>query len=391
MTAMKNNLASLATRFRKNFWNLKPIQRVGIYALLSLIVLSVLCEGFVAISTATADTDVNLETKVDVPLIDDLSISKEMRAKLDALQRDGLYTPGEKAISALRYYEAYYTLVEESKSDLSATGFSFVGMITGDDPDGNFVMLISDIFNWKDFKIDNNDFSAFTACESIYNAMTVIGILLMLIYWIVDILEKVTMDNFNLEHLFRKLLSLAIGIVVLMNGFTIMMDVIKTAEAIRDAFVTAYSTSGLSSYGQAKFMDLWASHDSWIEAFGTGIGMVVAQLLGYVIMFLCLLIIYVTAFGTKIELMTRLLASPIALANISHTGPHAGSVMYIKKFFAVALKGFIITAMLCAYAVVKSVCSGLMATGLGYIVIGISLIGCILKADGIANDVVGVH
>lgn len=236
------------------------------------------------------------------------------------------------------------------------------------------------------FDTSNSTFSSLWAKgREYYDALVVFGKMLVVIYVLVEILEKTTSDNFNAEHLVKCLIKLFVGVIVMDMGYDIVTAGMDFSSAVFGKVATAVG-AGTSATGSCVFDAL---RDNGL--FDALVKMAYI-LFPYLFMLAAKLIIGVICWARVLDIMVRVIFAPIGMADLIQEGTRGSGWKYLKKLVASGLQGAVIIGIIRCYGIITSAISSGGSNGgwavtlmLAFVVITVAF-----KASSIANDIVGV-
>lgn len=185
--------------------------------------------------------------------------------------------------------------------------------------------------------------TAYNVVHAIYNTIMSIGVMLLFVYFIVALVDKLSSDTFTWETLWRQFALLLAAKYIMENGFQ-LLEIIFNIGMATAAKVSALGDPSVSETA----IDAAAVIDNFTASF-TGI----FSALGHLIMMLYLLIpwllswimglcVSIICYSRVIEIYVRATFAPIALSDFFHSGLHGSGWRYLKSFLAVALQGALI-------------------------------------------------
>lgn len=264
------------------------------------------------------------------------------------------------------------------KNDFNAFVFSLAWEVYGALP-----YLVS---NNSLLRIDTSA-SYWNAFNGFYDAFASVGIGLAVIWVMLDILEKLQIEQLSPEILLRIFIKLFMAIMIVANIQPITEGIINVANGMMS------SVSDTTHIAQEAVLgDIYDSLKSmgWIKA----LCLLLQLLIPAIGTMICMLIMLVQMVGRLIEIGIRILFMPIGVSDAFTHGTNSPGFRYIKKFFAVCLQGAVLLAVLNigVYFMGNKMIND-ATQGFGFIsdlVIMVSMIGLMIKSQQIVNDIVGV-
>lgn len=231
------------------------------------------------------------------------------------------------------------------------------------------------------------------AGKAMYEAMSVIGICLIFLFFLIDILDEVQADSFTIEHLIKKLLTLTVAIIIVDMGADIFDYICQMGDALIEdaADATKVGNEGALNkiYDVLKAAGNKDGLLSSVLAVVACVGVLVEHAVPYVLMLVAVVIAYLVGFGRFIDVLVRFAFAPIGLAQLVSGGAKGPGMRYIKKFASAVFQGAVCVLAFGTVTIITSAASGLNSI-LSMILVPITLIGFLMKAGRIADDICGV-
>lgn len=230
--------------------------------------------------------------------------------------------------------------------------------------------------------------------ETVYGAVKNIGIALLVVFFLTELLDKSTKQDYNLEILLRMLIKYFIMKAIMDNGYFILQALLNISNAlvgsINAASIGDQQITLLNQIGQA-IADM-----DWISC-------VLMNLTGFIVSLIYKilgLIILAACYGRLFDITIRGGLAPIGCASMVQDGFTGHGLRYIKKYFSSCLEAVVIAAILfIGTKMSATTLSQLTASGSGMAIAGSAIssllipateLMLILKAGSIANDVSGL-
>ena len=226
---------------------------------------------------------------------------------------------------------------------------------------------------------------------NVYDTFSTLGVLLALLWVVLDMLEKAQFDSLTPEVMIRFFIKFIIAMMLIQNAATIMTELINGGNYLFQKVVGAI-------HGAAGALDptlKQAAEDIAKQSFLKCIGTLIELLLPFVFTIVAVVLMYVLLFGRILELGVRFMFTPIGIADIFTHGIQSPGMRYIKKFCAVALQGVVMIAILLAGSKLASTVATDPNAIVGLdvftqVIILISMLGAMMKSQQISNDILGV-
>lgn len=240
--------------------------------------------------------------------------------------------------------------------------------------------------------------TAYSVVHSIYNAVMTIGVMLLFIYFVLALVDKMSSDNFTWEQLWRQFALLLAGKYVMENGFRILETLfnIGMATAARISALGNPSVSEAMVDAATILAEFRDSLDCWDF-------LKVPIMFGYLLVpwllaWIMGLAVNIICYSRVIEIYARATLAPIALSDLFHSGLNGAGWRYLKSFLAVALQGALILIIGIIYSAVfqslvldSNTFSDILAFLGKYIVIYAAAVMLMFKSLSLSKELVGVN
>ena len=234
-----------------------------------------------------------------------------------------------------------------------------------------------------EFNVKGTTFNGiWTRGKYYYNSLAVLGKILVTTYVMYDLMTKSAMDNLTPEHIFKGFMRLAVGILLIDNGYEFIG---AASEFFTDLFRKiggkgVSATPGGCNFGKMASANIF---DAFLDASFIFIP--------WLIMLAASVIISVTCWSRVLDITVRIIFAPIGMADIINDGTKSAGWKYFKRLCASLLQGSVIVATAKSYGMVVNVMSkmdGLAAWAMP-IIISFVMIFILFKASAFAADIVG--
>lgn len=219
--------------------------------------------------------------------------------------------------------------------------------------------------------------------KKLYDTVKPVGMSLIVLYFLIEVIDKTTKENFSLEQFFRLMLKLLFAKLLMDDGWTILNSLINIGNAFT-GFMSVENTALSAS------MKSYAEEIDDANIIGE-IAIMIQWLIPWLFSFICRLISQVICWGRTIEIGLRTVGAPVAMADIFQDGMHGGGFRYLKKYFAVCLQAFIIMVIIQVSGIVQSIIIGDGGvTMINAVIVGLTTCMMVIRSQQFANDMVGV-
>lgn len=256
-------------------------------------------------------------------------------------------------------------------------------------------LISDDVIDDLNVNLRTYDADLWSLVQTLYNAVATTGTLLLLLYWLMDILEKVQMESFTLEHFVRASIKLIVGVLLVTNGLDILIGIFGFASGIFANLgnVTASDAGANNSILNAIWDEAVYHKQHMIKGVFALIGRMAQLIVPAFVMMLIRIVIYVVVYSRIIELFVLSVFAPIGMANIYTGGMNSSGFRYLKRILAVALTGCVMFVVLRGYFTLSSIVNQNLlsaSAGITQLVLGATALMLVIKSQSWAKDIVGV-
>lgn len=184
--------------------------------------------------------------------------------------------------------------------------------------------------------------------KTIYDCFVPVALLLMELYVLLDMLEKVSSENFTLDVLILDFSKMILGIAFVQNGFTILHGVYGISELVCEKIPVAeltFSTTG----SKLDFSTWWGAIISFLKLIIDIISNVATGGISFLelatISMIEVVFVSIVAYQRALRIGLRLLLAPFVMADVAGHGFNSNAMHYIKVFFALCMEGPVICMM----------------------------------------------
>lgn len=222
-----------------------------------------------------------------------------------------------------------------------------------------------------------------------------IASVLVCIYFMIVLMDKISTDSFSTDQFITLLIKLVFSILIIQNATEITSKILSFGKE----FLTLVEVAGAETI-ESKVGEL-----SFFESLFGFIIMLIPWLLSQI----AKLIMYFFTFGYAIELSVRISLAPIGFADLVSGGANSNGYRYLKKLIAMAMQGGIMILILAGGAAIQNVVlettfdienfADLIKLVIPGVTVGASMlqiigiqfatVGLLGSAKSIANDLIG--
>ncbi len=293
---------------------------------------------------------------------------------------------GEKTVSE-RIYENYVSELDsidnmntQAPASLVKAAYT-IQFITSP----NFLLTLtgvdSEIVKWSDYA---------QPLKSGYDIFAVLGNALVILYALVELMNKIQLEQLSPEIIVKWVLQLIAGIVIIMKGFDMF------------GFLLSIGGNALQQVAALNLFEKEITEKALAPASEFVVWgvlkllcMIIEGAISLIFTIIALIYIYATLLGRAIEIMVRVVFSPIAIADVSSHGLHSPGWNYIKKFLGLCLQSSVLLLIIKAAGLLNSVVSSIqlvpVLSGINTILVMITMLGLMIKSQQIVSDITGAH
>lgn len=212
-----------------------------------------------------------------------------------------------------------------------------------------------------------------------------VGEALIVLFFLIELIDKTTKDNFSVEHFFKLMLKVVIAKFLIENGWDILTGCINVGSNLAVAITS--DPKGLTS--KSKVLDQYAKEIQETNTIGN-LGMIIQWFLPWVFAWISKMICIVICWGRMIELGVRAVTAPISMADIFQDGTHSGGFRYLRKFLGVCLQAAVIMIVIQVSGIIQGLIIGKdTVTMFKAVVVGLSTCMLVVRSQQFASDLVG--
>lgn len=212
-----------------------------------------------------------------------------------------------------------------------------------------------------------------------------VGEALIVLFFLIELIDKTTKDNFSVEHFFKLMLKVVIAKFLIENGWDILTGCINVGSNLAGTITS--DPKGLTS--KSKVLDQYAKEIQETNTIGN-LGMIIQWFLPWVFAWISKMICIVICWGRMIELGVRAVTAPISMADIFQDGTHSGGFRYLRKFLGVCLQAAVIMIVIQVSGIIQGLIIGKdTVTMFKAVVVGLSTCMLVVRSQQFASDLVG--
>lgn len=229
-------------------------------------------------------------------------------------------------------------------------------------------------------------YTLWQSTENIYKVIATIGTLLVVVYVLIEMMDRAINDLQNPEFFVKGLIKLVVGIMIINNGYDIIEWVLDVGSAVFTYAATEYGTAldKVSGINVCSYQDI--SHMNFFESL-----LEVATLfLPWLILSVSQLVATVVAWIRIFDIVLKGMFAPIGMADMVTGGLNSQGFKYLKKLGASCMQGAVILVITQAYGIVANAIRDYSFSWLTMVMLAILSITLILKSSNLSNEIMGV-
>ena len=241
----------------------------------------------------------------------------------------------------------------------------------------------------------------------VYDAVMSVALMLVFIYFLLALVEKLSSETFTWEHLVKQLALLLVSKFVLENGMVIIEYCFEIGLGLFNEVTAVLETQDYFKNSELGHVNTTYEEFKNILGVGEG-GSFLKKLFAPVIVFAVLIFPWLFSFigeilmklvmySRIIDIYLRAMAAPIAFADFYHGGLQSAGFRYLKNFLAVGLQGALIMMIVSIYSILVATVVPTGFNGLGaffkffglYAAFMASAVMLMFKSMSLAKEIVG--
>ena len=250
--------------------------------------------------------------------------------------------------------------------------------------------------------------------NSMYKTFQNLGVMFLIIFFGVGVIENISFQQMYIEKLVRQFVFLCIGIVLMSKSMDLVYGIANVFSGLIQKIVDNASASnvdmasGIMNLKKAIYDDCNVSSGAGFKAaiadsisnLAATVGYLIQLFIPSLISRLANVVVSVMCWSRFIELTIMAIVSPLTVCDISTgAGMNSNAVRGIKNVIALSLSGAIIMlSVFICQQIQYGILSANVLDGQNFmscvwkeIVVGIVEVGLVVKAPGIAKQVLGMN
>ena len=180
------------------------------------------------------------------------------------------------------------------------------------------------------------------------DVITPVAIMLLFLYFMIALVDKLSSENFTWEQLWRSMAQLLAAKLLIDYGFDILEILFQIGMSIAasvDALVEGGGSLTPEEFDPAAMIKEFEKANGWNRGFMkivSPILMFIYLIIPWVFSWVLSMAVRIICYTRVVELYLRAAFAPIALSDFFHSGLQGGGWRFLKNFLAVSLQGVLI-------------------------------------------------
>lgn len=231
--------------------------------------------------------------------------------------------------------------------------------------------------------------AVFSAAETLYDSISLLGCIMVFVYFLLEIAEVQLNDGFTYESLTRHTLKTLAAFMIIKNGFMIIELGLNTCSDILQQVLVG-ATSDINKAFNAATCPYYDCAGEFLGMPTGAIGVFIYYAIPGIVMDICFVILRVICWARVLDIMVRIILAPIGMSDFMHGGMSSNSVRYFKKLLSSVLQGACIVATFMCYNELSLCIKGSISGFLGVILLSLALLTMMKQTSDVANDIIGI-
>lgn len=251
------------------------------------------------------------------------------------------------------------------------------------------------------FSSDGNYSAAVALVEDLYfSVIQPIAIMLMIIYFLLALVDKMTSENFTWEQMGRQMCMFLASFYLINHGFEILELLFQLGLSLTTQVNALVEESLDPVDGTTRVQSVIDTFKDTINVpnFLKDICLFVYLLIPWALSWIMGLVVKIICYTRVIEIYARAAFAPIALSDFFHSGFQGAGWRFLKSFLAVCLQGALILVINAIYSTLFDVIAGSVDTKLSlfaflgvYLAIMASACMLMFKSLSLAKELLGIN
>lgn len=221
----------------------------------------------------------------------------------------------------------------------------------------------------------------------IFPALVPIGLVIIAIYFVLELGEAALDDKMTYEHLIFMFIKVVISIIVVTTASDFIVMGSETMKHIFEALNATPDGGTIAIYSPANCIFVQIQNNGVM----TILGELAMNALYCIFVWFAYMYIYIHCWARLFDIFIRIIFAPIGLADFMHGGTSCLAVKYMKKLLSSILQGACIVGVITAYNVINHAVRGNDGGAFIAVVVGMAVCTAVKNTQQIANDAIGIN
>ena len=177
-------------------------------------------------------------------------------------------------------------------------------------------------------------------CDKTKGVMIPIASVFVCIYFMIEVIDKLTSERFNAEVFIKMLMKLVFSVIIVSNASAWAIKIMKFGTDFAMAVVGEFKAETV-----IKLKESFYDSNNILNIFNQ-LGLIISLLLPFIASFIIKIAVYFICYGRTIEMGVRSAFAPIGCADLMTGGANSNGIRYLKSLFAVALQGAVMIGVI---------------------------------------------
>ena len=177
-------------------------------------------------------------------------------------------------------------------------------------------------------------------CDKTKGVMIPIASVFVCIYFMIEVIDKLTSERFNAEVFIKMLMKLVFSVIIVSNASAWAIKIMNFGTDFAMAVVGEFKAETV-----IKLKESFYDSNNILNIFNQ-LGLIISLLLPFIASFIIKIAVYFICYGRTIEMGVRSAFAPIGCADLMTGGANSNGIRYLKSLFAVALQGAVMIGVI---------------------------------------------
>lgn len=233
--------------------------------------------------------------------------------------------------------------------------------------------------------------------STVYNIVMSVAMMIMFIYFLIGLVDKMSSENFTWEQLWKHLAMLLGAKVIIEHGLDIMMLMSKVGVELVGMINSGADPSFSASMNTSAIIDNFVGGLDGIYKVLAWILLLLYLIIPWIFSWVMGICVKIVCYTRLAEIYARACFAPIAFADFFKNGFQGNGWRFLKSFFAVCLQGAMIFTIAVLFStLLRSFLDGTNSSDLFaftgiYLAVGASSIMLMFRSSSLCKEIMGVN